>query len=68
MVTLLAEQAPHDLFVLSVDTGGLPLLVDVVEGAFLVRAVRGPPILGLIQVHLRLGLLEVDSTALRLLP
>jgi hypothetical protein len=30
--------------------------------------VRGPPILGLIQVHLRLGLLEVDSTALRLLP
>lgn len=68
MVTLLAEQAPHDLLVLSVDASSLPLLVNVVEGALLVGAVRRPPILGLIHVHLRLGLLKVDPTALRLLP
>ena len=49
---LLGEQAPHDLLVLSVDTSGLSLLVDVVEGALLVRAVRGAPNPGLIPVQL----------------
>ena len=65
--SLLAEQAPHDLLVLSVDAGGLPLLVDVVEGALLVRAVRGAPNPGLIHIQLRLRLLEVDAAALGLL-
>jgi hypothetical protein len=50
--SLLAEQAPHDFLVLSVDASGLPLLVDVVEGALLVRAVRGAPNPGLIHVQL----------------
>ena len=49
---LLGEQALHDFLILSVDASGLPLLVDVVEGALLVRAVRGSPNPGLIPVQL----------------